>query len=136
MIKINRNPSDRDLRLFAVIGAVLLLAFSLWLHFEGTHAGWSSALRLIGLLLALIGIVRPGLLKSVYVGWMLAVAPLGWLIGHGLLALVYFGVVTPVGGVLRLLGHDPLQRRSDRRSTSAWHQRKTQCATSDYFRQY
>ncbi len=136
MITINRNPTDRDLRLFAALGAVLLLGLSLWLHLSRQSLTASAALRFVAIALVLVALIRPGWLRPIYVGWMLALYPLGWVIGHLFLAVVYFGVLTPIGLMLRVVGHDPLQLHVDPACRTMWQPRKTQRQNSDYFRQY
>lgn len=43
--------------------------------------------------------------------WMDAGAPIGWTVSVGLLALVYYLVITPIGLLRRLGGGDTLERR-------------------------
>jgi hypothetical protein len=49
---------------------------------------------------------------------------------------VYFGVVTPVGLLLRLTGRDPLQRAFDLGRASYWTEHRTGDDPRRYFRQY
>jgi hypothetical protein len=71
----------------------------------------------------------------VFIGWMVAAYPIGWVLGHVMLGVVFFLVLTPIALVLRAAGRDPLQRRFDTASASYWQER----AASDrsrYFRQF
>ena len=49
---------------------------------------------------------------------MFAVFPIGWVVSHLLLGVVYFLVLTPIGLTLRALGRDPLERRFDQSASS------------------
>jgi hypothetical protein len=77
-------------------------------------------LAAVGLLSLLLGTSRPAWLRPVYVAWMAAAYPIGWLLAHLLLAAIYFLLITPIGLVLRLARHDPLARRFDREAQSYW----------------
>jgi hypothetical protein len=136
MITIPTNPSDRDLRWFGGLGMLFAWGVAGWLLFRHDAGGWAAGLFIVGLIAGLLAFVRPQLLKWVHIGWMWAVFPIGWVIAHILLAVVYYGVLTPLGLLLRLLGHDPLQRRPDRQATSYWRPRTRERRPSDYFRQF
>jgi hypothetical protein len=68
--------------------------------------------------------------------WMTAVYPIGLVIAHVLLGVVYFGWITPVGLLMRLFGRDPMHRRLDRSAASYWVRRRPASSASQYFRQY
>lgn len=136
MIPIPTNPTDRDLRWFGGLGMLFLWSVAGWLVIKHDATDWAVAIAFIGVVAGTLAFTKPQLLRSVYIGWMWAVFPLGWVIAHVLLGIVYFGVLTPVGWLLRLLGHDPLQRRTDLTSESFWRHRTRQRKPSDYFRQF
>jgi hypothetical protein len=62
--------------------------------------------------------------------------PIGFAVGHVLLAAVWYGLFTPVGLIMRLLGRDPLCRRPDREAESYWRPRSPQRDVRRYFRQF
>ena len=67
---------------------------------------------------------------------MLAAVPIGWTLSHLVLGAVYYGVFTPIGLVMRLLGHDPLERRFDPTATSYWIERTDRSDPARHFRQF
>jgi hypothetical protein len=71
-----------------------------------------------------------------YRAWMLGVMPIGWTVSHLLLAAVFFGVVTPVGLLLRLLGRDLLQRGADPGADTYWQVRERVDDPRRYMRQF
>jgi ABC-type uncharacterized transport system permease subunit len=75
-------------------------------------------------------------MRPVFVGMSAAVYPIGWVVSHVLLAVVYYLVVTPTGVALRLVGRDPLQRRRDGDRQSFWIKRDGEPEVESYFRQY
>lgn len=136
LIEINKRPSDRQLRQFATLVlplAGLLLAVLLWWRFGQTGAAWAVAAAVAAV--AVGGWLRPALARPIYLGWMYAAAPVGWVLGHVILCAVFFLVVTPVGLWMRVAGRDPLQRQFDASSTSYWEPR-TPSERARYFRQF
>jgi hypothetical protein len=136
LLEINRNPSRRDLAWF---GAVLLLFFVVVggiigraLHSDvARNALWGA-----GSGLALVYYLVPPLRRPVFVGWMYAAYPIGFVVSHVLLGLVYFGVVTPIGLLMRAVGHDPMARRFDRSAPTYWIARERAADVTRYFRQF
>ncbi len=136
IIEINWQPSHRDLRVFAIVQLIVAGAGAWLLH---RRLGWDlAAMVLIALSLVLLvaGFVRPRILQPLFVAWMVAAFPIGWVMSHLLLAVVYFGIVTPIGFLLRLRGRDALQLKPDDNSTSYWNARPASPDSSQYFRQF
>lgn len=136
LLEINRNPSRRDLAWFGVV---------LWLFFIviGGVLGRAlasdvtrNALWGAGAALALVYYAVPGLRRPMFVGWMYAAYPIGLVVSHVLLGLIYFGVVTPIGLLMRALGHDPMARRFDRSARTYWIEREQVSDVRKYFRQF
>ena len=78
----------------------------------------------------------PASRKRIYVGWMFAVFPIGWVVSHLLLGVVYFLVLTPIGLTLRALGRDPLERRFDQSASSYWVRHDPATQVKRYLRQF
>jgi Na+/proline symporter len=136
LIEINRHPTQRQLRQFA--GLVLplcgvLLAALVWSR-TGQRAVAGGIVAGTALI-ALCGLYRPALARSVYLGWMYAAYPFGWLIGHAMLCAVFFLIVTPLGLLMRAVGRDPLQRKFDASRASYW-KRRAESDRTRYFRQF
>lgn len=78
----------------------------------------------------------PPFRRPIYLGWMYSVLPIGFVISHVLLALVYFLMFTPVGLLMKLVGYDPMHRKFDREVTSYWIRRGDSYDSQRYFRQF
>jgi len=63
-----------------------------------------------GALLAAAGLVMPGVLKYVYQGWMRVGHVMGWVNTRIILGILFYGLVTPMGLVMKLTGRDPMRR--------------------------
>lgn len=136
VIEINRNPSRRELLVFGgllLLFAALVGALLQW----KTHApGAARAVWLIGAVLVAAYLAIPPMRRPTYIAWMYAVYPIGFVVSHILLGLVYYGIVTPTGLLLRLAGRDPMTRRFDKGSASYWVEHDPHHEPQRYFRQY
>lgn len=136
MIELNRNPSVRDLKWFGLLLLAffgLLAAMALW-RFEAPET--ARILLAVGAALSAVYYTVPPLRRWIFLAWMFAAFPIGWTISHVLLFVVYFGVLTPVGLVLRAVGKDPLERAFDRDAPSYWIARPRVDDPRRYFRQF
>jgi hypothetical protein len=134
LIRINRHPSGRQL---AVFGLTWLAFFALW-GGSAWHRGRPAAAELIWAIAAavpLFGWMRPSVLRRVYVGASYATFPIGFVVSHVVLALIYYLVLSPLGLILRLFGHNPLGRGFNPSASSYWQQREDAKPPESYFRQ-
>lgn len=68
-------------------------------------------------------LVHPRSLIVVYTPWMRFAEAIGWFNTRVILLVLFFIVLLPIGFIMRLFGHDPLQLRLDRSATSYRKQR-------------
>ncbi len=138
------QPDRRMLRSFGLVGAFLLALCA-----TGTALGWSpfvapgasavaTAMVFVGAALgcAALALVLPLALQIPYTLLMLLGRPIGGAVSCVALALVYFGVVLPIGLALRALGRNPLAPRAQRQLESRWQQRTQAKSAASYHRQY
>jgi hypothetical protein len=136
LLEIPRDPPRRDLIVF---GALLppFAAFAGWLclrHLGSQTAAYSVWGVLGAVWLAFVAV--PPLRRPIWVGWMTAVFPIGWIVSHVVVVAFYYLVLTPIALVLRLFGHDALRRRRGSARDSYWVARGRREGTNRYFRQY
>jgi len=67
------------------------------------------------LVLQVLTMTAPGLFRPAAAVWLGFSHALGAVMSRVLLAIVFFGVVTPIGWLLRISGHDSLRLRAFRR---------------------
>ena len=135
MIKIVDNPSRRELRQFASIWFPVFWLIVAGLLFVGDAPRASFAAAAVGLLVGAIGVARPRFIHPIYLVWMYAAYPIGFVMSHLILGAIFYVVLTPVGLVMKLVGYDPL-RRQLRTSTSYWVPCERVAGTKQYFRQF
>jgi hypothetical protein len=135
MMDVNRNPSRRELRVFALL---LPLPFAILgaARWRAGAAGAAEAIWSVGFVLTLVAWALRSTRRWIYLAWMYATYPVAWVVSHAVLAAAYFLVMTPVALVLRAAGRDPMQRRLDRGATSYWVARPRTSDTARYFRQF
>ena len=136
-LPINWNPTRRDLRWFGGLLIVFCAVVAgLWWRRTGGTTG-PFVLIAVGTLLGALGLVQPAAIRWLYVGWMIAVWPIGFLVSYVLLAAIFLGVITPIGLMLRLANRDPMRKAFDRDASSYWIARPPETSdTSRYFRQF
>jgi hypothetical protein len=130
-----RSPSRSELRFFGVVvlGVFAVLGALAWWRFDAPGA--ARILLGVGLVFAALYQAVPALRVPLWTAWMALFAPVGWLVSHALLALIYFGLVTPIGLVMRLFGRDRLALRSGRGAASYWSEHDPAGDVGRYFRQ-
>lgn len=100
---------QKELRDFGLIVGGVFAVIGLWpMVFRGEDMRlW--ALGLGGTLIA-AGLVFPTALRLPHQGWMWGGHVLGWINTRIILGIVFFGLVTPMGVVMRLFGKDSMHR--------------------------
>jgi len=120
MIAIQWKPERKQLRQFAGIWFPAFCALVGWSvarktgHWHEVEVGW-----VIAGVISIAGLVFPPIIRPVFVGLILATFPIGWVVSQVLLGAIFYGIVTPLGLILRLTGHDPLQLKPPK-GNSLW----------------
>lgn len=131
------RSTGRELRQFASL--CVLVFGSLCLLSVTKHGGWpglrGALAGAIALFLGVPGLIWPGWIRPVYLAAITLTRPIGHIVGFVVLAIVYFGLITPIGLIFRLRGRDPLSLRQIRRP-SHWAPRSQSRDVRRYLRQY
>lgn len=136
MIDVNWNPSRRDVKIFAILFVLFFVLVAYWVY-RGTDSATAAGVTFAaGAAIGVGGFFLPNLMRYVYIVWMAAVLPIGFVVSHLILAFIFYLVVTPVGLLMRVCGYDPMHRRFDKEATSYWIRREAQPKSEQYFRQF
>lgn len=108
-IKKRSLRAEREFGL--IVGGVLLL-LSLWWLYRGKFHSVSHLTIVVGPVLVLLGLLVPQTLVLPNKAWMALAEALAFVSTRIILAVVFFGTITPIGLVKRWSGWDPLDRRS------------------------
>jgi hypothetical protein len=99
---------------------------------RSTKVGWLLAgLALIGGM----GLVAPRSVRALFVVASAVAFPIGWLVSQLVLALMFFGVLTPLALWFRLRRRDPLQLRK-RSAPTFWIDRGPPLPPERYLKQF
>jgi len=130
LISLQLQPSRRQLRQFGWIAAAAFPVLALVL---GRAEIPLVALGAVSLSFSLLW---PAGNRPLFVLMSLAAYPIGFVVSHLALAILFFAVLTPVGLLFRLLGRDPLSRRFEPEKRSYWVDLPKVSSHADYFRQF
>jgi len=135
MTALDWNPSPRKLRQFAAVAVVFLVGMAWLAHLRG-RSELAQALPLaLAAIAAVLALVRPTALRLVYVLLSLAVFPIGFVMSHLILLVVFYGVITPLGVLSRLARSDLLSLRPDATAHTFWRERHRPRDKASYLRQ-
>jgi len=135
MMEINKNPSAKELMWFGVLLFIFAAGVGSWLYFGGSPFAGRLVWGIGGALGLVFFAVRPAQ-RYIYLGWLYAAFPIGYVVSHVIMGVIYFGVVTPVGLIMRALGHDPMNRVFDKQAKSYWIEHRTDRDPKRYFKQF
>lgn len=135
LLRVNHRPAPRQLLVFAAAWMVVAGTIGFFQWREGRES-LAQACWVAAAVVPLVGALWREGLRRFYVGLTYAVFPLGWLVSTAVLVVLYYGVLTPIGFILRVRRHDPLQQTPASRADSYWHPRPPRRPAASYFRQY
>lgn len=109
---------------------LMLLAYSL------RHIAWvGGALAVVGLATVALYYALPKTQRPIIRIWQTLTYPLTWIISHILMLGIFFGIVLPIGLLLRLWRVDSLRLTNVQRDTE-WVRRPSKRPVSRYFKQF
>jgi polyferredoxin len=134
MIQPNWAPKKKQLRQFAVIS---LFGFGL----IGFMLKWKFGLETaplvvwgIGVVTFVSGLIAPITVFPIYTILMVITLPIGWVVSNLFLRILFYGIMTPFGFVLKATGRDPLKMKRPDTGTY-WDDRSQRKDLSSYYRQ-
>ena len=134
MIGPNWHPTSSQLRQFAAAGLVASIVAGAALRWR---LGFEAAPLLVwafGGAVFVLGLASPTLVRPLYRVLMAVALPIGWVVSNVFLRVIFYGILTPTGFVLRVLGRDPLRMKKP--TTSSYYlERKQRSDLSSYYRQ-
>jgi hypothetical protein len=137
LLELNISPKVGQLRMFGLLWFPLFCGVVGWISWRstGSYIALYAAGGAAGLTI-LLGLVAPKLLKPLFVGLMIVSFPIGWVVSHVLMALMYYALITPFGLVMRAVGYDPMNRKLDPSADTYWRKLPQSPGNTQYFRQY
>lgn len=137
LVSVNWNPSRKDLNGFRIIAVVATTLIAVLLYtLKGVDVRWCAGIMAFGGLIWLSGLVSLTLTRYIYVTLMAITLPIGLVVSMVLMAAVYFGLVTPLGLIFRLIGRDALCRKFDPEAPTYWLPHRQTKKVERYFQQF
>jgi len=111
-IKISSNKS------FGLVFFVIFIIIALWpLLNDGNIRIWSIIVSIIFLIL---GLLNSKILTPFNKLWMRLGTLLGIIVSPIVMGVVYFGIITPIGLIMKLFGKDVLNLKLDKNKKTYW----------------
>jgi hypothetical protein len=145
LIKLNLNPSAKELRqfgfiafgAFGLLGALLFWhVVPLWRVLGAATPTVAFALWAAGAVSALFSLAAPKLNRPLFVGLSVVAYPIGVVMSYLIMGVFFFLIVTSLGLIFRLAGRDPLRRRFEATARSYWIPHRPAEKTDRYFSQF
>jgi hypothetical protein len=114
------HPPRRTLRQFAGLWIVFFGGWAAWQWWGQENTSLALVLAVVAGLVSCAGLIRPELIRPIFVGWIILVFPIGWAVSTVLLAILFYGLFLVVGLCFKAIGRDPLTRRYDPDLPTYW----------------
>jgi hypothetical protein len=135
LIVFQTKPTARVLRQFAgawLIFFLVLAANQIW---RRGHSSAGIALAIVALI-GIVGLVKPNLMRWLFIAASAAAFPIGWVVSHVALLIMFYGVVTPMAFFFRMRRRDTLQLRAKAEQASFWIDREEEPKPERYLKQF
>ena len=112
---MTEQPNMKELKNFGLIVGGIFLVIGLWPAIGLWPPVWrGEGMRLwalgLGAVLVSLGLLLPAVLAPVFKVWMKVGHILGWINTRIILGILFYGLITPMGVVMRLFGWDAMRR--------------------------
>lgn len=135
LLELKEPLASKMLRQFAAAWMVFFVGIAFWFGLHRGNPKLGVYFAMLAIAVGVPGLIWPKAMRPVFRLALAVSWPLGWMISHLILALVFGAVFIPLGLVFRLIGRDALLLRVDRRRESYWLP-KPQPVLKNYFTQY
>jgi hypothetical protein len=137
IVQINTDPTRKQLNQFGFIWLGFLALFGVIAFFKLDAPTLAKVLWVLAVVVPVIGWLVPSFMRLVFVGMSYLAWPIGFVVSHVVLALVYYLVFVPIGLLMRVFGYDPMKRGFDPEAATYWIARDPKSSEPKrYFRQF
>jgi len=137
VVQINKNPTRRELKQFGFIWLGFLVLFGAIAYLKFNNPIVARWLWIAAVVVPAVGWLVPAFMRMVFLGMSYLAWPIGFVVSHVVLAVVYYLVLTPIGLLTRLFGYDSMKKSFDPDAKSYWVDRSAEAIDPKrYFRQF
>jgi hypothetical protein len=119
----SRSIDRKELKQFAIILGIVLLILA-GLNWWREHTSVAVVMAVSAMASELIALIRPVLIKPIFIVLTTIAKGIGWFNTRLLLSLVFYGLMTPIGLIMRLLRKDLIDQKINKNASTYWHERK------------
>ena len=130
------KPTARALRQFAAAWLIFFLAVGVYRYLARGQHQVGVAVGVMAVVIGVTGLIRPAAVRWLYVVATVLTFPIGWVVSQIMLALMFYGVISPLALLFRIRGRDLLTIRPAPDRPSFWTPKQTPENMGRYFRQY
>ena len=112
MKKINQNKQ------FGLLLSLIIFIF-LTIEFYNTN-DLNIYVSILGVVILILTFLKPDYLKPFTNLWIKFGVLLGYVVAPIVMAIIFFGLITPIGIILKLFGKDLLKLKKTKNSKSFW----------------
>ncbi len=136
VIEVNKNPGKGELNWFGLIFLAFLALVGAGLWFKAEAFAAAGTIWIVAGVATALYYAVPPIRRPMYLAWMYAAFPIGWVLSHLVLGIVFYLVFLPIGLIFRLVGKDPMNRSLSRDRSSDWVEHDPHGKPERYFRQF
>ncbi len=145
MIEIDLKPDAGTLKQFgfiALFGFSLLAALAWFklLIFAALPEEWrpvvAGTFAALAIVSTLFSLVFPKANLPIYLGLTILAYPIGFVLSYVIMGFLFFGMITPLGLIFKVIGKDPLNRSFDPAASTYWADPRPRRGKESYFRQF
>jgi len=133
-IRIEKPKTLSELRSFGLTMALILGGISIYTLFNQSQLGllWITVTVFFGTL----GLLAPAALRPIEKGWIKLGELMGMVVTPIVMGVMFFGIITPIGLLMRAIGKDLLDQKIDKGATTHWKKTEPITDKSRYFTPY
>lgn len=134
--ELNLKPDHETLRGFGRAGFLFCGVSAIVAFLYRPDTGWTVSMFAGALLFGGLSVLAPSSLRPLYLLLIVVGYPIGWLVTTLALLAFFYGLVTPLALLLRLVGHDPLRRSTRPGERTYWEKKRRDRSPKSYLRTY
>lgn len=135
-ISTTGKATRSTLRQFAALWLVLFSALAASAFFRRNSPVAAGVFAVLAVAVGPIGLLKPEAIRPLFTGLVRLTQPIGSVVSRILLAVLLYGLFTPVALLFRAIGRDTMNRRFDRKRDTYWTPKKIPADPRRYFRPY
>ncbi len=139
-MKWSEKHTNPDLKTLQQFGGLSFAFLSYGAYVQGYvkhQPNLAITLAALAVVMGVLALVKPAFIKPIFVGAMVVTFPIGFVVSKVLLGLIYYGLITPIALVFRVIGRDELFLKDKRATaTTYWLPKVISTDSKRYFRMY